>query len=92
MSNPRRGSTPNKWGLNKRTEKLNETTLNKEYKTVKKLKAKNGKGIDCIICMGLCGYGPYRANKYKRNCGKKPRYKNIDRRSLKNYGGISVSG
>ncbi len=85
MSNPRLGSTPNKWGLNKSTKRLNETTHNREYKIVTKLKGRKGRGIDCIICMGRCGYGPYRANKWKRNCGKKPRYKNIDRRSIKNF-------
>ena len=84
MSQAWLGSTPNKWGLNKSAKRLNETTHNKEYKTVKKLKGKDGKGVNCIICMGKCGYGPYRANKFKRNCGKKPRYKNIDRRSIKN--------
>jgi len=85
MSNPRLGSTPKKWGLNKCAKRLDETTHNKEYKIVNKLQGRNGKGIPCIICMGPCGNGPYRSNKFKRNCGKKPRYKNIDRRSIKDF-------
>lgn len=74
-----------RWGLNKSALRLARTTHNKEYKTVNKFRGWNGKGIDCIVCMGKCGYGPYRANKWKRNCGKQPRYKNIDRRSIKDF-------
>jgi len=85
MSRAMRGYTPKKWGLNKSAKRLKETTHNKEYKIVNKLRGRDGGGIDCMICMGKCGYGPYRANKWKRNCGKKPRYKDIDRKSVKDF-------
>jgi len=85
MSKAWRGSTPNKWGLSKCAKKLDETTHSKEYKIAKKLQGRDGKGIPCIICMGPCGNGPYRSNKFKRNCGRKPRYKKIDRTSIKDF-------
>jgi len=81
MSKAYRGSTPNKWGLKKCKSKVKKTTDNRTYK-IARLFERDG-AVDCIVCMGRCGYGPMRANKYKRNCGKKPRYKNIDRRSIK---------
>ena len=68
--------------LNKKRKLRKTTTSNREYKAALK-----SEGVDCPICQGKCGYGPYRANKWKRNCGKKPRYKNIDRRSIKDFMG-----
>ena len=67
--------------LNKKIKRSKSTTNNKEYKIAVKTN-----GVACPVCMGPCwGLGPYRANILKRNCGKKPRYKNIDRRSIKDY-------
>lgn len=68
----KRYSQPSKFGLHKPNKKLKETTHNRTYKFARKLKH----GIDCLICMGLCGTGPYKANRWKRNSGKMPKYKN----------------
>lgn len=70
------------FGLNKAKKKSKETTNNKEYKIARKL-SQDG-GVDCVICMGKCGYGGYRANKHKRNAGKMPKYKNR-KRGLRSY-------
>ena len=69
-----------KFGLKKAKTKLKTTTNNKEYKIA--LKLSDG-GVDCIICMGKCGYGSYRSNKWKRNAGKMPKYKN-KKKGIKN--------
>lgn len=67
--------------LNKKRTKRKTTTCNKEYRI-----ATISDGVECPVCFGPCGSGPKRANKHKRNCGKKPRYKNINRKSIR--GGI----
>lgn len=62
------------FGLNRAKEKSEKTDNNKEYKIARKL-SQDG-GVDCIICMGRCGYGSRRSNGYKKNSGKMPKYKN----------------
>lgn len=57
-----------KLGLRKCAEKENKTANNKEYKIARKLQ-----GVQCIICMGRCGWPP--AYQRKRCGGRKPRYK-----------------
>ncbi len=86
MSRSYIGYTPSKWGLKKCKRKVKETTDNRTYKIARQFE-RNG-AVDCIICMGKCGYGPKRANKWKRNCGKKPRYKDKGRRSIKDFVGV----
>ena len=63
--------------LQKKGKILKDTTCNKEYKIALK-----SDGVECLVCMGRCGDGPLRSNEGKRNCGRRPFYKNINRRSL----------
>ena len=61
-----------KWGNKKVKKVLKETDSNYIYNRAKKF----SEHVQCVVCMGPCGgSGPYRANKFKRNCGKKPKYK-----------------
>jgi hypothetical protein len=67
---PRGGAS--KFGLHKAKKQTSETTDNRTYKRANKLV----NFAHCLICMGPCwAAGPYRSNKFKRNCGRKPRYK-----------------
>lgn len=61
--------------LNKKKTKEKTTTSNREYNIARK------GPVDCIVCGGLCGL----ADRRRRNLGKMPKYKNIDRTSLKNF-------
>jgi len=62
---------------------LKETTHNRLYKWARRTVALEEKyGPWCPVCRMRC-YGPW--NKQKRNDGKKPRYKNIDRSSIRDF-------
>ena len=69
--------------VQKKKELSKKTTSNKLYKWARRTRALEEKYGSrwCTVCRQRC-MGPY--NKQKRNDGKKPRYKNIDRRSIKN--------
>jgi len=66
-----KGSTPSKLGLHKVRQTLKTTTDNRTYNVT----LRYHEAVDCIVCMGLCGYGPRKANQFKRSRGQKPRYK-----------------
>jgi hypothetical protein len=73
-----------KFGLKKKSSFLKNTTDNRSYKIYLKYVG----GISCLVCMGKCGFGPYRSNKFKKNCGRKPKYK--DKR--KSWARLSTEG
>ncbi|MDB4330511.1 hypothetical protein N9948_02205 [bacterium] len=70
------------FALQKCNKKCKTTTNNREYK-IARLLSREG-GVDCIICMGKCGYGPRR--NWQRNLGKMPKYKNINRETIRGKG------
>ena len=69
--------------MRKKKRVLKETTHNRLYKWARRTRALEDKyGRWCWVCCMRC-MGPW--NKPKCNDGKKPRYKNIDRTSIRDF-------